>query len=245
MSKLAGKVALVTGGSSGIGLASAKRFADEGARVFITGRRQSELDRAKALIGDSATVIQADVSSLSDIEKIYETVKQQAGRIDVLMLNAAFAEFVPVGEITPEHFETTFNTNVRAVVFGLQGALPLLSSGSSVVITGSIAATSGIPNFSIYGATKAALRAFVRSAIIDLKGRGIRVNVLVPGHTSTPALDRLIPVEHQEAALVSTVPLGRLGTPEDMSKAALFLASDDSSYVNGAELQVDGGVNQI
>lgn len=245
MSKLNGKIAVVTGGSSGIGFAAAKQFADEGARVFITGRRQAELDASVAAIGHGATAIQTDVSKLADLDTLFARVQAEAGRIDVLMLNAAFAEFLPIGELTEEHYEATFNTNVRANIFGLQKALPLLSKGSSVIITGSIAGNAGIPNFSVYGATKGALRSFVRSAIVDLKDRGIRVNVLSPGHTSTPALDRLVPVEFQEAALTSTVPSGRLGTPEDMAKAALYLASDDSSYVNGAELVVDGGVKQI
>jgi NAD(P)-dependent dehydrogenase (short-subunit alcohol dehydrogenase family) len=245
MSKLNGKVAVVTGANSGIGFAAARRFADEGARVFITGRRQAELDTSAAAIGPAATAVQTDVTRLADLDKLFAQVQAEAGKIDVLMLNAAFAEFLPLGEITEEHYEASFNTNVRANIFGLQRALPLLSKGASVIITGSIAAAAGIPSFSVYGATKGALRAFVRSAIVDLKDRGIRVNVLSPGHTSTPALDRLIPVEHQEAALTSTVPSGRLGTPDDMASAALFLASGDSSYVNGAELVVDGGVKQI
>lgn len=245
MSKLNGKVAVVTGANSGIGFAAAKRFADEGARVFITGRRQAELDTSAAAIGPAATAVQTDVTRLADLDKLFAQVQADAGKIDVLMLNAAFAEFLPLGEITEEHYEASFNTNVRANIFGLQKALPLLSKGASVIITGSIAAAAGIPSFSVYGATKGALRAFVRSAIVDLKVRGIRVNVLSPGHTSTPALDRLVPVEYQEAALTSTVPSGRLGTPDDMASAALFLASEDSSYVNGAELVVDGGVKQI
>ncbi|QWT22190.1 SDR family oxidoreductase [Bacillus sp. NP157] len=245
MSRLNGKIAVVTGGNSGIGFASAKQFADEGARVYITGRRQAELDESVKKIGAAASAVQTDVTRLDDLDRLYDTIKADAGRIDVLMLNAAFGEFLPLGEITEEHYESTFNTNVRAVIFGLQKALPLLADGASVIITGSIAGFSGIPNFSVYGATKGALRAFVRSAIVDLKDRGIRVNVLSPGHTSTPALDRLVPVEYQEAALTSMVPAGRLGTPQDMANAALFLASADSSYVNGAELVVDGGVKQI
>ncbi|QDE39833.1 SDR family oxidoreductase [Luteibacter pinisoli] len=245
MSKLKGKVAVVTGGNSGIGLAVAKQFIEEGAKVYITGRRQAELDKAVAAIGPSAVAIQTDVSKLADLDKLFAQVKAEEGRIDVLMLNAAFGEFQTLGEITEDNYDAHFNTNVRANIFGLQKALPLLPKGASVIITGSIAGSSGIPNFSVYGATKGALRAFVRSAIVDLKDRGIRVNILAPGHTSTPALDRLVPVEYQDQALTSTVPSGRLGTPEDMAKAALFLASDDSSYVNGAELVVDGGVNQI
>nr|WP_314582207.1 SDR family oxidoreductase [uncultured Pseudomonas sp.] len=244
MPKLTGKIAVVTGGSSGIGLASAKRFAEEGAHVFITGRRMSELEKARSVIGENATAIQVDVSDLNDLDRMYAIIGEQAGRVDILMLNAAYAEFVAIGQITDDHYRKTFDTNVKAVVFGLQSALPLLSNGSSVVITGSIAGSSGIANFSMYGATKAALRSFARAAVVDLKGKGIRVNVLAPGHTSTPALNRLIdaPTQHE---ISGTIPLGRLGTSDEISRAALFLASDDSAYITGIELQVDGGVNQI
>lgn len=240
--RLAGKIAVITGGSSGIGLGTAKRFAKEGALVFITGRRQAELDKAVTEIGHSATAIQADVSKLSDLDKIVNTVKKQAGHIDILMLNAAFGEFQALGEITEEHYNDTFNTNVRGVIFGLQKALPILSKGASVIVTGSVAANRAIPRFSIYSGTKGALHALVRAWSVELADRGIRVNTLVPGSISTPALDRLVPVEHQKAAFLSKAPLPRrLGTPEDMAAAALFLASDESEFVNGSEFLSDGG----
>ena len=241
--KLAGKVAVVTGGSAGIGLGAAKRFAEEGAQVFITGRRPSELDKAVAAIGGNATAIQGDVSRLADVDRIYATVKEKAGRIDVLFANAAFYEFSTLGEITEEHFDKTFNTNVRGLLFTVQKALPLLSKGSSVIMTGSIAASIGIPSFSVYNATKAAVRSFARSWILDLRGRGIRINVLSPGHIVTPGLNVLLD-DTEQAKLVAKIPLDRLGTPDDIGKAAVFLASDDSAYVTGIELTVDGGVAQ-
>jgi NAD(P)-dependent dehydrogenase (short-subunit alcohol dehydrogenase family) len=241
--KLAGKVAVVTGGSAGIGLGVAKRFAEEGAQVFITGRRQSELDKAVAAIGRNATAIRGDASKLADIDRIYAAVKEKAGRIDVLFANAGFYEFGTLGEITEEHFDNTFNTNVRGLLFAVQKALPLLSKGSSVIMTGSIAASIGIPSFSVYNATKAAVRSFARSWILDLKGRGIRVNVLSPGHIVTPGLNVLLD-DKQQADLVAKIPLDRMGTPDDVSGAAVFLASDDSAYITGIELTVDGGVAQ-
>jgi NAD(P)-dependent dehydrogenase (short-subunit alcohol dehydrogenase family) len=244
--KLAGKVAVVTGGSAGIGLGVAKRFAEEGAQVFITGRRPAELDKAVAAIGSggaAAVAIQADISKLDDVDRIYATVKEKAGRIDVLVANAGFYEFGTLGEITEEHFDKTFDTNVRGLLFTVQKALPLLSEGSSVILTGSIAASIGIPSFSVYNATKAAVRSFARSWILDLKGRGIRVNVLSPGHIATPGLDVLLD-DQEQAKLVERIPLERMGVPDDIAKAALFLASDDSAYVTGIELTVDGGVAQ-
>jgi NAD(P)-dependent dehydrogenase (short-subunit alcohol dehydrogenase family) len=241
--KLAGKIAVVTGGSAGIGLGAAKRFAAEGAQVFITGRRRSELDKAVADISGNATAVQGDVSNLADIDRLYATVKAKAGRIDVLFVNAGFYEFGTFGEITEEHFDKTFNTNVRGLLFAVQKALPLLSKGSSVILTGSIASIKGFPSLSVYNATKAAVRSFARSWIIDLKGRDIRVNVLSPGHIDTPGLSKLM-TDAQKADAVATVPLERLGTPDDLGKAAVFLASDDSSYVNGVEFFVDGGVAQ-
>jgi NAD(P)-dependent dehydrogenase (short-subunit alcohol dehydrogenase family) len=242
--KLAGKVAVVTGASAGIGFGAAKRFAEEGARIFITGRRQSELDKAVADIGSNATAIQADASNLTDIDRIYATVKAQADHIDVLFANAGFYELGTFGEITEEHFDKTFDTNVRGVLFTVQKALPLLSKGSSVILTGSIASIKGFPSFSVYDATKAAVRSFARGWILDLKDRGIRINVLSPGHIDTPGLANLM-TDDQKAAVRTNVPLDRLGTPDDLGKVALFLASDDSSYVNGIELFVDGGVAQI
>jgi len=245
MSRLAGKVAVVTGANSGIGYAAARRFAEEGAKVYITGRRAQELETARASIRHNVIAVQSDVTDFNELDRLFEQVGRESGRLDVLMLNAAFAEFTHLAEMTEEHFDATFDTNVRATVFGLQKALPVLRDGASVIITGSISSTVAAPNFSAYGASKGALRSFARYAMVDLKDRRIRVNVLSPGHTRTPALDRLVPPEHQEAVLTSTVPLGRLGTPEDMANAALFLASDESSYVNGTEIIVDGGVVAI
>jgi NAD(P)-dependent dehydrogenase (short-subunit alcohol dehydrogenase family) len=241
--KLEGKIAVVTGGSAGIGLGAAKRFAAEGAQVFIIGRRQTELDKAVAEISGNATAVQGDASSLADIDRIYASVKAKAGRIDVLFVNAGFYESGTFGEITEEHFDKTFNTNVRGLLFAVQKALPLLSKGSSVILTGSIASIKGFPSFSVYNATKAAVRSFARSWIVDLKGHAIRVNVLSPGHIDTPGLSNLM-TDGQKADAVATVPLERLGTPDDLGKAAVFLASDDSSYVNGVEFFVDGGVAQ-
>lgn len=241
--KLKGKVAVVTGGSAGIGLGTAKRFVEEGARVFITGRRQAALDKAVAALGGNATAVQGDMSNLADIDRLYEVVKREAGRIDILFVNAGFYEFGRFGEITEEHFDRTFNTNVKGLLFTVQQALPLLKSGSSVILTGSIASIKGIPSFSVYNATKAAVRSFARSWILDLKGLGIRVNVLSPGHTMTPGLDVLLDADKQ-AGLIENIPLERMGTPADLGKAALFLASDDSAYIDGIELMVDGGVAQ-
>jgi NAD(P)-dependent dehydrogenase (short-subunit alcohol dehydrogenase family) len=241
--KLENKVAVVTGGSAGIGFGAAKRFSEEGARVFITGRRQSELDKAVAAVKGNITAIQGDASNLADIDRIYKTVKAKAGRIDVLFVNAGFYEFSKFGEISEEHFDKTFDTNVRGLLFAVQKALPLLSQGSSVILTGSIASIKGFEAFSVYNASKAAVRSFARSWINDLKGRGIRINVLSPGHIETPGLSVLM-TDEQKASAVANVPLGRMGTPDDMGKVAVFLASDESSYVNGVELFADGGVAQ-
>jgi NAD(P)-dependent dehydrogenase (short-subunit alcohol dehydrogenase family) len=241
--KLEGKVAVVTGGSAGIGLGTAKRFVAEGARVFITGRDQAKLDKAVAEIGSGARGIRADASKLADIDGIYASVRKEAGHIDVLFVNAGFYEFGTFGEITEEHFDKTFNTNVRGVLFTVQKALPLLAEGASVILTGSVASIKGFESFGVYNATKAAIRSFARTWIVDLKGRNIRINVLSPGHIDTPGLSGLYD-EAQKAGAVSNVPLGRLGTADDMGKVAVFLASDDSSYVNGVELFADGGVAQ-
>jgi NAD(P)-dependent dehydrogenase (short-subunit alcohol dehydrogenase family) len=242
--KLKGKVALVTGGSAGIGLGIAKCFAEEGARVFITGRHQSELDKAVTAIGGNAAAIQGDTSNLADLDRIYSTVKAQAGHIDVLAANAGVYEFAALGEITEEHFDRTFNTNVRGLLFAVQKALPLLTKGSSVILTGSMVSIKGFPACSVYNASKAAIRSFARGWIVDLKGRDIRVNVLSPGYTATPGLSHFM-TDEQKAEAIASVPLGRIGTPDDLGKAAVFLASDDSAYVTGIELFVDGGVAQI
>ncbi len=241
--KLEGKFAVITGGSAGIGLGTAKRFASEGARLFITGRRQSELDKAVAEIGRNATAVRADAANLSDLDRLYDVVKTEAGRIDVLVANAGFYEAGTFGEITEEHFDKTFNTNVRGLLFTVQKALPLMARGASVILVGSVASQKGFPSFSVYDATKAAVRSFARSWIVDLKGRDIRVNVLSPGHTETPGLSVLWD-EETKARVLPNIPLNRMGTPDDLAKAAVFLASDDSSYITGVELFVDGGVAQ-
>ncbi|HVK63724.1 MAG TPA: SDR family oxidoreductase [Polyangium sp.] len=249
MGALEGKVAVVTGGSTGIGFAAAKRFAAEGARVFITGRRQAELDAAVAAIGSSAVGIRADSSNLADLDRLYDVIREQAGRIDVVFANAGGGEFLPLGAITEEHYDRTFNTNVKGVLFTVQKALPLLVDGGSIILNASTTSTMGTESFSVYSATKAAVRNFARSWILDLKARRIRVNVISPGPIKTPGLASLAPTEEQAKALLqglaTTIPLGRLGDPDEVGKAAVFLASDASSFVNGAELFVDGGYAQI
>jgi NAD(P)-dependent dehydrogenase (short-subunit alcohol dehydrogenase family) len=243
------KVAVVTGGNSGIGLAIAKQFVSEGADVYITGRRQSELDVAVTAVGEKATGVRSDVTDLADLDALYGTVKERSGRIDVLVANAGGGSgAAPLGAITEEQVDTTFSINVKGVLFTVQKALPLLGAGASVILTGSTTSITGGPYISVYSATKAAVRNFARSWIIDLKGRDIRVNVLSPGPTETPGLLGLAPPEGQQALLdnfASQIPMGRVGEPDEIAKAAVFLASDASSFVNGAELFVDGGLAQI
>lgn len=243
--KLVGKIALVTGGTSGIGLATAKRFASEGAYVFITGRRKPELDAAVQEIGANVTALQSDATKLGDLDSLFETIKNEKGRLDILFANAGGGEFVPFGEYTEEHFDRTFNLNVKGVAFTVQKALPLLGEGSSVIINGSISGSKGQPNFSVYAATKAAVRSFARTWSVDLKGRGIRINILSPGVIPTPAHTRLGLGKEAHDALAEQIPLGRVGTPDEVAKVASFLGSDDSSYVTGIELFVDGGIAQI
>jgi NAD(P)-dependent dehydrogenase (short-subunit alcohol dehydrogenase family) len=243
LGKLQGKVAVITGGSTGIGFAAAKLFAKEGAYVFITGRRQKELDAAVEAIGANVTGIQGDVSNLADLDRLYETVKARGRRIDVVFANAGLGEFAALGSITEEHFDKVFNINVKGALFTVQKALPLLNDGGSIILTGSVASVKGTPAFWVYGATKAAIRNFVRAWTIELKDRRIRSNVLSPGPTGTPLVDRQPP--EAIARMVSTIPMGRIGSPEEIAKAALFLASDDSSFVTGIELFVDGGRAQI
>jgi NAD(P)-dependent dehydrogenase (short-subunit alcohol dehydrogenase family) len=249
MGKLSGKVAVVTGANSGIGLATAKRFAQEGARVFMSGRRQKELDAAVAEVGENARGIQGDVSILADLDRLFAIVKEEAGTIDVLFANAGGGEFAALGEITEEHFDKTFATNVKGTLFTVQKALPLLKDGASVILTGSTTEVTGGPSFSVYSASKAAIRNFARSWILDLAPRKIRVNVLVPGATSTPGWHGLATSEEASKEMIkfvqTTTPLGRLGDPSETASAALFLASDDSSFVTGSELFVDGGSAQI
>lgn len=248
--RLEGKVAVVTGATSGIGLAIARTYAAEGAHVYITGRRQALVDSAVAEIGDNVTGVQADSTNFTDLDKLYAAVKAAHGRIDVLSVNAGGGSMQPLGQITEEQFDDTFNRNVKAVLFTVQKALPLLVKGASVILTGSTAGSQGMPAFSVYSASKAAVRNFARGWIVDLKEAGIRVNVLSPGSTRTPGLLDLAgddPAQRQgmEDHLSTLIPLGRIGRPEEIAKAALFLASDDSSFVNGAELFADGGQAQI
>ena len=240
--KLQGKMAVITGGSSGIGLATAKLFVKEGAYVFITGRRQKELDAAVKVIGRNVAGIQGDVARLADLDRLYEAVKTK-GRIDVVFANAGVAEFAPLGKITEEHFDKLFDTNVKGTLFTVQKALPLLNDGGSIILNGSVGSVKGTPAFGVYGATKAALRSFVRTWTSDLKDRHIRSNVVSPGPTDTPIVDGQ--PEDAIARIVSTIPMGRMGEPDEIAKAALFLASDDSSFVTGIELFVDGGRGQV
>ncbi len=248
MTKLAGKVAVVTGGSTGIGLATAKLLADEGARVYITGRREAELNKAVQEIGKGAIGVQGDVSSLADLDRLYQRVQEQSGRVDILFANAGSGEFVPLGAITEEHFDKTFDANVKGLVFTVQKALPLFSAGGSIILNASVATIKGIGAFSVYAASKAAVRSFARSWTVDLKGRNIRVNVVSPGPVDTPIFDGIgSPDEVAKAKenFASVVPMGRIASADEIAKAVLFLASDDSSFVSGAELFVDGGLGQI
>jgi NAD(P)-dependent dehydrogenase (short-subunit alcohol dehydrogenase family) len=245
---LAGKVAVVTGGSSGIGSAIARRFIAEGARVFITGRRQAQLDAATAELGPKVTAVRCDVGDLADLDALYTVVEEQAGRIDVLVANAGGGVMAPLGEITEEQFDATFATNVKGVLFSLQKALPLFSPGASVIVTGSTTSTRPDPGLEVYGATKAAVRNLVRSWTLSSKTRNFRVNVLSPGPTETPGLLGLAPDGGQSAlldSLADSVPLGRVGDPDEIAAAAVFLASDAASFVNGAELFADGGYAQV
>lgn len=247
--KLEGKIALVTGGTTGIGLATAKRFAEEGAYVYITGRRQAELDNAVSRVGN-ATGVKVDSTRLEQLDALYQQIGKEKGRIDVLFANAGGGSMLPLGDITEAHYDDTFDRNVKGVLFTVQKALPLLAKGASVILTGSTAGSSGTAAFSVYSASKAAVRAFARSWILDLKDRNVRVNTLSPGATKTPGL---VELAGQDAAqqqglldyLASQVPMGRVGEPDEIAAAALFLASDDASFVNGIELFVDGGQAQI
>ena len=243
MGKLHGKVAVITGGTTGIGLATAHLFVKEGAHVFITGRRQTVLDQAVRAIGNNVTGVQGDVANLSDLDRLYETVQAGGRRIDVVFANAGIGEFLSLGNITEDHFDKLFDTNVKGTLFTVQKALPLLNDGASIILTGSVGSVKGTPGFWVYGATKAAIRNFVRAWSLELKDRRIRSNVLSPGPTDTP-LANGAPAE-AIARIVSTIPMGRMGTSDEIAKAALFLASDDSSFVTGIELFVDGGRAQI
>jgi NAD(P)-dependent dehydrogenase (short-subunit alcohol dehydrogenase family) len=248
--KLEGKVAVVTGGTTGIGFATAQEFAAEGAQVFITGRRKAELDAAVAAIGPNAIGVQADSAKLADLDALFEKVKAAKGRIDVLFVAAGGGSMLPLGAITEEQYEDTFGRNVKGLIFTVQKALPLLVNGASVILTGSTTGISGTANFSVYSASKAAVRNLARSWILDLKDRHIRVNVVSPGATRTPGLVNLAgPDEANQNGLLdylaSQVPAGRVAEPNEIAKAVVFLASDDSSFVTGAELFVDGGTAQV
>ena len=247
--KLEGKVAVITGGNSGIGLATARRFVAEGAHVFITGRRQAELDDAVRQVGKHVTGVQGDVSNLTDLDRLFAKVKQQQGRIDVLFANAGIPALAPLGEITEEHFDKVFDINVKGLLFTVQKALPLFTDSGSIILNASIVASKGLEAISVYSATKAAVRSFARCWTTDLRHRKIRVNTISPGPIETLIFNKagLTREQADEAkeGLVAAVPLGRLGTPDEIANAAVFLASDDSSYVTGIELCVDGGMAQV
>ena len=241
--KLEGKTAVITGGTDGIGLATAKRFVEEGAYVFITGRRQKELDEAVKAIGANVAGVQGDIAQLADLDRLYETVAQTKKRIDIVFANAGVGEFVPFGAVTEEHFDRLFNINVRGTLFTVQKALPLLNDGGSIILNGSVASVKGTAAFGVYAASKAAIRSFVRTWTTDLKDRRIRSNVVSPGPINTALASRLS--ADVIARMVSTIPMGRIGGAEEVAKVAVFLASDDSSFVTGIELFVDGGRAQV
>jgi NAD(P)-dependent dehydrogenase (short-subunit alcohol dehydrogenase family) len=249
MGKLEGKIALITGANSGIGLATAKRFVNEGAYVFITGRRESELAAAGKEIGRNVTGVQGDVSNLGDLDRLFAQIKREKGRLDIVFANAGVATYSPLGEITEEHYDSIFNINVKGLLFTVQKALPLMPDGASVILNASIVASKGLPANSVYSATKAAVRSFARTWTTDLKDRRIRVNAVSPGPIETPGLTDLVASsgagEQRLKMLSNSVPLGRLGAPDEIAKAVVFLASDDSSYVTGTELFVDGGFAQV
>jgi NAD(P)-dependent dehydrogenase (short-subunit alcohol dehydrogenase family) len=249
MGKLEGKIALITGGNSGIGLATAKRFVNEGAYVFITGRREPELAVAVKEIGRNVTGVQGDVSNLGDLDRLFAQIKQEKGKLDIVFANAGVAKFAPFGMITEEFYDSVFDINVKGLLFTVQEALPLLPDGASIILNASIVGSKGLPANSVYSATKAAVRSFARTWTTDLKDRRIRVNAVSPGATDTPGLSDLLASaevgQERLKMIANTVPLGRLGTPDEIAKAVVFLASDDSSYITGTELFVDGGFAQV
>ena len=243
MGKLEGKVAVITGGSSGLALETAKRFVEEGAYVFISGRRPEALDEAVKLIGRNVSGVRGDASNLDDLDRLFDTVKREKGKIDVLFASAGKGEAAKLGEITEQHFDASFDLIVRGTLFTVQKALPLLNDGGSIIMIGSVASVKGFPGFSVYAASKAALRSFARTWLNELKGRHIRVNVLSPGQVDTPDSQRLDKATRE--MFESLIPRGKMGRPEEIAAAALFLASDESSYVNGVDLAVDGGFSAI
>jgi NAD(P)-dependent dehydrogenase (short-subunit alcohol dehydrogenase family) len=245
MNKLEGKIALITGGSSGIGLATAKRFVNEGAYVFVTGRREAELAAAVKEIGKNVTGVQGDVSKLGDLDGLFAQIKREKGKLDVVFANAGIPSLAPFGKITEEHYDSVFNGNVKGLLFTVQKALPLMPNGASIILNASIVASKGLPDWSVYSATKAAVRSFARTWTTDLKDRRLRVNAVSPGFTDTAPWHSIEAAEERMKIISSSVPLGRFGTPDDIAKAVVFLASDDSSYITGTELFVDGGFAQI
>jgi NAD(P)-dependent dehydrogenase (short-subunit alcohol dehydrogenase family) len=249
MLRLVGKVAVITGGSSGLGLATAQRFVKEGAFVYLTGRRQNDLDMAVALIGDGVALVRGDVQKLGDLDRLYERIKQEKGKIDILVANAGFIDPQPLAGVTEENFDKTFDTNVRGLLFTVQKALPLFRDGGTIILISSIAAFKGIPRYTTYSASKASVRSFVRTWTAELKDRGIRVNAISPGAIDTPIIDAQAATREGadaiRASFKAATPLNRLGRPEEIAAAALFLASDESSYIAGADLVVDGGLSAL
>jgi NAD(P)-dependent dehydrogenase (short-subunit alcohol dehydrogenase family) len=245
MDKLEGKIALITGGNSGIGLATTKQFVNEGAYVFITGRREPELAAAVKEIERNVTGVQGDVSNLGDLDRLFAQIKREKGKLDIVFANAGGAKFAPLGKITEEHYDSIFNGNVKGVLFTVQKALPLMPDGASIILNASIAASIGTPEWSIYNVTKAAVRSFARTWTTDLKDRHIRVNAVSPGYTDTPPWHSRDGAEERMKMISTSIPLGRFGTPDEIAKAVVFLASDDSSYITGTELFVDGGFAQV
>jgi NAD(P)-dependent dehydrogenase (short-subunit alcohol dehydrogenase family) len=249
MAKLTGKVALVTGGNSGMGLATARLFAAEGAKVVITGRRQEALDQAAKTVGRSALAVQGDVSNMADLDRLFATIKEKFGHLDVVFANAGHGAVVPLGQVTGDQFDSEFATNVKGLFFTIQKALPLLRDGASIILNASIAATKGMEGFSVYSSTKAAVRSFARTWTTDLKARRIRVNSISPGPIDTPIFGKTGMSQEQvdgfKQAVTGQVPLGRMGSSEEIATTVLFLASDDSSYITGVDLAVDGGMAQV
>lgn len=249
MGKLNGKIALVTGGTSGIGLATARIFVTEGAHVYVTGRRKEKLDETVKQIGSGVTGVQGDVASLTDLDRLFGRIKEEKGRLDIMFANAGSAEFAPFGEVDEAHYDRMFDGNVKGLFFSVQKALPLMPDGSAIVLASSVVGSKGLPANTVYAATKAAIRSFARTWATDLKHRKIRVNAISPGPVDTAGLRELLgdsaQGQQRRDSFAQTVPLGRLGSAEEIARAVLFLASSDSSYVTGTQLFVDGGMGQV